>query len=403
MDSANKIQGCQYSDQATQPDLRYNKLNIRVNQESSLLYWQKGLVAMLLIPITSLSFIVYSQYKYPEFILDNPWINGAILSVFGFGQIYFLYQFNTIRVSQNYFINITNNVKGLLKNKSRMPEIISHAINTLNDLEKIKDANKIRRRNPEQIVSYIIDGIISRIDNQRQLPKYIVSSLFLLGLVGTFIGLLSTVVGVADVIENLSWQGNDLASALGKLNNSLSIPVSGMKTAFSSSIIGMGGGLISGMSVLILQLAQNRLVHIIEYQLVSKDTIVKVLGSSNYIENSEKEVSKLSVEILKLLVLNNSKTINKMEELNEKQHSWFANQLANNSPLLESIHKNLIKRIDMVENILVKLVESIHKVTSNLPNKLQDTEINKYNSPTEISKNGNDKDNVKKDTTLIEN
>ena len=97
-----------------------------------------------------------------------------------------------------------------------------------------------------------------QIDEAREVSRYVAGLLVFLGLLGTFWGLLQTVSGIADVIGNLSEGAGDGADAVGQLISNLNAPLSGMYTAFSSSLFGLGGSLVIGALDLLNGRALNR-------------------------------------------------------------------------------------------------------------------------------------------------
>jgi hypothetical protein len=103
----------------------------------------------------------------------------------------------------------------------------------------------------------LLDGVRIRLDESRDISRYLVGMLIFLGLLGTFWGLLDTVGGVGRVIGSLSTQG-DAARVFADLTGDLQGPLAGMATAFSSSLFGLAGALALGVLDLQAGHAQNR-------------------------------------------------------------------------------------------------------------------------------------------------
>ncbi len=111
----------------------------------------------------------------------------------------------------------------------------------------------------------LLDGIRMRLDESRDISRYLTGLLIFLGLLGTFWGLLDTVSGVAGVISGLSHQdGADAAGSFAQLIATLEEPLSGMGTAFSSSLFGLAGALAVGFLDLQAGHAQNRFFNDLE-------------------------------------------------------------------------------------------------------------------------------------------
>ena len=98
----------------------------------------------------------------------------------------------------------------------------------------------------------ILDSIATRLDESRDISRY------LIGLLGTFWGLLQTIASIGDTIRSLDPGSGDTSDVLAALKSGLAAPLSGMGTAFSSSLFGLSGSLILGFLDLQAGRAQNR-------------------------------------------------------------------------------------------------------------------------------------------------
>jgi hypothetical protein len=92
----------------------------------------------------------------------------------------------------------------------------------------------------------ILDSIQMRLDEDRDMGRYLTSLLIFLGLLGTFWGLLITVSDVSDVIQNLDVASSNTGLVFESLKAGLAKPLGGMGIAFSSSLFGLAGSLILG-------------------------------------------------------------------------------------------------------------------------------------------------------------
>jgi hypothetical protein len=110
----------------------------------------------------------------------------------------------------------------------------------------------------------LLDGILSRLDESRDISRYATGLLIFLGLLGTFWGLLETVASIGDVISSLTVQGGDVITVFDDLKRGLRAPISGMGTAFSSSLFGLAGSLVLGFLDLQANQAQNRFYNELE-------------------------------------------------------------------------------------------------------------------------------------------
>jgi hypothetical protein len=115
----------------------------------------------------------------------------------------------------------------------------------------------------------MLDSIDSRLDESRELSRYMTGLLIFLGLLGTFWGLLLTVGAVSDVIGGMSVGSGDINAMFEQLKSGLARPLHGMGTAFSSSMFGLSGALVLGFLDLTAGQAQNRFFNELEEWLAS--------------------------------------------------------------------------------------------------------------------------------------
>jgi hypothetical protein len=108
-----------------------------------------------------------------------------------------------------------------------------------------------------QMMRGILDSIATRLDEARDISRYMTGLLVFLGLLGTFWGLIETVTSVGGVIQGLKATG-DAASMFDALRGGLAAPLSGMGISFSSSLFGLAGSLVLGFLDLQSSQAQNR-------------------------------------------------------------------------------------------------------------------------------------------------
>ena len=104
----------------------------------------------------------------------------------------------------------------------------------------------------------LLDSLASRLDESRDMSRYLVGLLIFLGLLGTFWGLLETVTSVGDAIGALDVTASQSATMFDQLKSGLQKPLAGMGLSFSSSLFGLAGSLILGFLDLKASQAQNR-------------------------------------------------------------------------------------------------------------------------------------------------
>lgn len=103
----------------------------------------------------------------------------------------------------------------------------------------------------------ILDSVHLRLEEQRDLSRYLVGLLIFLGLLGTFWGLLRTIGSVGEIIAGLS-AGSDALAMFDALKTRLEAPLAGMATSFSTSLFGLAGSLVLGFLDLLSSRTSNR-------------------------------------------------------------------------------------------------------------------------------------------------
>jgi len=192
-------------------------------------------------------FVVLILYKQLTFAFSaNPGLNGLILgilftgSLFAFRQVFRLFR----------EIHWVNSLTGQTGKPAANPILLAPMAAMLNAGAGARGLSTITTR-------AILDSIATRLDEGRELSRYLVGLLVFLGLLGTFWGLLETVHSIAGVIDSMK-TGNDTATMFDDLKAGLSLPISGMSVSFTSSLFGLASSLILGFLDLQAGQAQNR-------------------------------------------------------------------------------------------------------------------------------------------------
>lgn len=121
----------------------------------------------------------------------------------------------------------------------------------------------------------LLDSIAARLDEGRDISRYMIGLLIFLGLLGTFWGLLSTIAAIGDTINSLSVGSGDLNLMFDDLKAGLNAPLAGMGTAFSSSLFGLAGSVILGFLDLQAGQAQNRFYNDLEEWLSTQTKLTR--------------------------------------------------------------------------------------------------------------------------------
>jgi hypothetical protein len=145
----------------------------------------------------------------------------------------------------------------------------------------------------------VLEGIRGRLDESREISRYMIGLLVFLGLLGTFWGLLGTIAAVSNVVGGLDVGNRDFALVFTTLKAGLQKPLQGMGTAFSSSLFGLGGSLILGFLDIQANHAQNRFFNEMEEWLSGVTQLVDDSDSNEFERGVEGQIGILIHEIRK--------------------------------------------------------------------------------------------------------
>jgi hypothetical protein len=205
-------------------------------------------MAVFTLIVAVLGAVLFPSIK--EAFLANPALNGLIIVTLLAGAIY------AFRMVWRLIpeVNWVNNFRLGEASDGELPILLGPMATIL------ADASRLTVLSPSTMRS-ILDSLASRLDEARDLLRYLVGLLIFLGLLGTFWGLLDTVTSVGNAINALDVSSAQSASVFDELKKGLREPLEGMGLSFSSSLFGLGGSLILGFLDLKASQAQNRFYH----------------------------------------------------------------------------------------------------------------------------------------------
>lgn len=204
-------------------------------------------MVIFLIIIGFLAAILYRQISTA--FVTNPGLNGLIIFVLAIGVVLALVQ--VVRLMPEVgWVNSFREGNAELET-SREPQLLApmKALLGQSGQNMLLTTNSMRS---------ILDSIGTRLDESRELSRYLIGLLVFLGLLGTFWGLLQTIGSIGDTIQSLDPRSGDANDVLDALKSGLKSPLDGMGTAFSSSLFGLSGSLVLGFLDLQAGRAQNR-------------------------------------------------------------------------------------------------------------------------------------------------
>ena len=193
-----------------------------------------------------IAFVLFKQIQVA--FMANPGLNGLIIGVLVIGIVLALRQVLRLYPEITWVNNFRLADPGLAVDR---PPVL------LAPMAAILGSRVGRMAMSAQLMRGILDSIATRLDEARDLSRYLTGLLVFLGLLGTFWGLIETVSSVGNVIQGLK-TGGDAGSMFDSLREGLAAPLGGMGISFSSSLFGLAGSLVLGFLDLQSSQAQNR-------------------------------------------------------------------------------------------------------------------------------------------------
>ncbi len=235
---------------------------------------RRYLVRMILFLVAVLIVAGLLHAPLIEAFMANAALNGVILGVAVLGILFVFQQVFRLAPEAAWIDSFRNQMQ-----VQREPTLLAPVATLLHERQSSGRQSTLSALS----LRSLLDSISVRLEESRDISRYLIGLLIFLGLLGTFWGLLRTVGAVSEVIDGLSVESGDLGTVFGDMKAGLQSPLSGMGTAFASSLFGLAGSLVLGFLDLQLGKAQNRFYNELEEWLSSFTR----LGGSSIIGDGE--------------------------------------------------------------------------------------------------------------------
>jgi hypothetical protein len=210
-------------------------------------------MGVFLIIVAFLAAILFPQMRTA--FMTNPGLNGLIVAVLFLGIIYAALQVRRLYPEVNWVNNFRIGDPGI--ELIHTPVLLAPMAAMLRDRRGRMVLSTLSMRS-------LLDSIGVRLDEARDISRYLIGLLVFLGLLGTFWGLIDTVTSVGQTIRSLDVGTTESGLIFEDLKAGLERPLQGMGTAFSSSLFGLAGSLVLGFLDLQAAQAQNRFYNDLE-------------------------------------------------------------------------------------------------------------------------------------------
>ena len=327
----------------------------------------KRMVVFLIITVLIGAFLGYSLL---EAFNTNPMLNGLIIFVLLFGTIIVFRQVFTLKPEiswvESYRRSQTKGLTSSLKNTNLV---------LLAPMSSMLEEHKGRPAMSSIAMRSLLDSLNLRLDESREISRYMIGLLVFLGLLGTFWGLLITIDSIGSVISSLGVNDDDASSMFLSLKEGMKEPLNGMGTAFSSSLFGLSGSLILGFLDLQASQAQNQFYNDVEEWLSSMSLISSSRTTSSKSEKYQDEGVPVYVQALLEQTAESvdalQRTLGRGEDDKKKIADNFANlaekmgavadQIKNNQKMLQNASGGMdeatrdhIRNLDVSMNRLIE-------------------------------------------------
>ncbi|MEM0978523.1 MAG: biopolymer transporter ExbB [Pseudomonadota bacterium] len=218
---------------------------------------------LIVVLVSAGGFLIFPTVA-PVF-LASPFLNGFIFFVFLIGVVACFSQVLSLGSSVNW-------IEGFAANRPGFEFVLPPRL--LKSLAAMMRNQSMNLALSSSSTQTILNSVATRLDERRDITRYIIALLIFLGLLGTFYGLAQFIPGVVDLIRNLEIEeGQDAMQTFDGLLSGLEEPMSGLGTAFGSSLIGLAGSLVVGLLDLFAGHGQNRFFRELEEWLSSLTSV----------------------------------------------------------------------------------------------------------------------------------
>ncbi len=325
---------------------------VKSEQEVELHFSQplRQVVLMLCVLVLTSVGTVVAAPRVMAVFTANLWLNGFILFVFLVGLISCFVQVFQLIKSVHWikkFINTPD--KGSIK----APQLLAPL------------AALLRSRGTSIQISSsssqsILESVSTRVEEAREITRYIVNLLIFLGLLGTFYGLATTVPALVETIRSLApKEGETGFEVFTRLMSGLEGQLSGMGVAFASSLIGLAGSLVVGLLELFAGQAQNRFYRELEEWLSTITSFNLTVDENNSSTENTALLGVLKslgdqIELMERILNKDQAQIGKNDQelavINEKFIKVFEENRSNMEGLLENFNKSQKQLLDFLKS-----------------------------------------------------
>ena len=279
-----------------------------------------------------------------DIFFNSIWLNGFIALVFIFGIVICFVQVFTL-------VQCVSWAEGFAED--RLGHELVRAPSLLKSVAALLSDRGARHALTSGSMRSILESVAVRIDEGRELTRYVINLLIFLGLLGTFFGLATTVPAVVDTIRSLAPTEDQTGmEVFDNLMSGLEQQLGGMGTAFGSSLLGLSGSLIVGLLDLFSGRGQNRFYRELEEWLSSITNITAGSGgegegvSAGLFQNAGNQLQNLGA-----VLADTSKQMGQLSKSMDALMAHGAQQADQTKALVEEISRGQAQIVDAVARL----------------------------------------------------
>ena len=294
--------------------------------------------------------ITFSNINYLKTVfLYNKELNSSILLLFLLGTFFCLRNIFQIKKEQERLYNLLN---GKITSLKFTPLLLK---DILDELNKKEDMILEERK-----AIILFERIATKMDFDKEVNKYLVVVLVFLGLLGTFWGLLITIEAVGKTIGELSIEEDNVLLTFLSLKEALKAPLSGMGTAFATSLFGLAASLSLGFVDLQLTKAQN------DFLIYVEDTLHNLSRKSTIKINKTEGISEEYIAAIIAETAEGIANLQKLLEKNEKSRKTFEELIEKSVSTISKINDEINIRNNQFQKGEIISIEHLRNIDKNI-------------------------------------
>lgn len=283
--------------------------------------------------------------------LSNPLLDGLILGILAVGVVWNMAMVRRLLPEVRWVENLRQSRAGLVGQQA--PKLLVPLATALGSRPDHR-GQPVALSTPA--LQAVLDSVSGRLDEGREVSRYMTGLLIFLGLLGTFYGLLLTVAAIADVIGSMSVGSGDLDAMFNQLKTGLAKPLHGMSTAFSGSLFGLASALVLGFLDLTAGQAQNRFFNELEEWLAEQTRFGATTSASSPVAEAGAPVPAY-IEALLEQTAENLESLQNLVRTSEARREKESHILSKLSERLENASTQT-ESLQNIERLLHTLVQS---------------------------------------------